>query len=45
MFVMDKKMDRMDKNINDRADWLEASIRLNWQYIDQSFRKITELQS
>jgi hypothetical protein len=45
MFVMDKKFDRMDKKIDDRSDELEASIRLNWQYIDQSFRKITELQS
>lgn len=44
IYVMDKKMDRIDNKIDTRADDLEASIRLNGQYIDQAFRRISELQ-
>lgn len=44
IYVMDKKMDRIDNKIDTRSDELEAAIVNNAKYIDQSFRKISELQ-
>ena len=39
IFIMDKKIDRIDDKIDNRSDELEQSIRLNSQYINQSFQK------
>jgi hypothetical protein len=41
---MDDKIDRIDNKIDNRADELEASIMNSNKYIDQSFRRISELQ-
>jgi len=43
IFVMDKKIDRIDDKIDSRADELEAAFRMNTQYINQAFQKISEL--
>jgi len=51
IFVMDKKIDRIDEKVDrvdDKVDHISGeltnSINLNSRYIDQSFRRISELQ-